>query len=144
MPETVKNVGANVQIRIYIEDKKLGRDFTQVTNWQWNKTYYEGDDEYLGPADVEPWQLPKGAEGSFTIEEANASYVGDIERARSDAERSGQKPKVVITETTINNDGSSSKTTFTKVVLKKKKNAPGKGEKITHEYNFRSAVPKEE
>lgn len=145
MADGNKNLGSSRVIRFYVEDKKLGRDFTNLKNWNWEPTYYEGDDEFLGPSDVEPWQRPKIAQGGCDIEEQDASYVGQVAQAIRDAELAGTKPKVEITEA-INNEGigTTSKVRFRKVVLKFKTAVNGKGEKVIRSLSFRSVLPKEE
>ncbi len=133
MSEPMKNLGADVTIDVFVEDVKLNKDFKNKIKWEVTHEYYEGNDEHLGPAPVEPWQRYKISSFSFSFEEENASRVGAIIQGMDDSTAAGVKPKVVVVETTSNTDGTISKSTYSRCTLQFKKNVPAKGEKVTYD-----------
>ncbi len=145
MSEAVANIGRQLTVSLYIEDRKAGRDFSNMKNWSWSPTYYSGEDEYLGDGEVRPWQQGKGAEGSFSIEESDASFIHQIMQAISDAEIAGQRPKIVLVERTVSTSGGPlGKVTFPNVTLTMDTSQPSKGERKVRNFKFRSSVPRQE
>ncbi len=142
MSTPTANLGVTKKVTIYVEDSNLGRDFVNMTSFSWEPKYVEGDDEYLGESEEEPWQRATGASGAFDIDERDADYCNRLEQALRDAERTGQKPKVRIVERTLSNSGTTSKMTFSNAVLKVKVATGGKNEKIKRSYTWRSSAPK--
>ena len=143
MAENLKTLGANQRVTIFVEGKALSGSYKNITQWSWQPEYYEGEDEYIGKGPVDPWQVPKASSGSFDIEENSGFDVGAIIEAISAAESSGSKPTVRIVEYTDNNDGTTSKASFSGVTLRRKKDNPGKGQKIKHSFTWRGHVPVE-
>lgn len=127
---TIPNLGANVQVLIYVENKRLNRDFKQIKDFSDAPEYYEGADEYLGNGPVEPWQRFKTSKISFSIEESDDGYVSTVLNAIKVAEEAGTRPKIEIVMLTTNNNGTTSKTTYGKVTMRAERSAGGKGEVV--------------
>lgn len=144
MAETTPNRGQSTTIAVYVEKKKLGGDFTRVTNFKAQKDYVEGEDRYLGKTDAEPWQVCTGASGSFDIEETDAALLNGIDSAITAAEVAGQKPDIVIVQRVNNSNGTTAKTTYPKCVVKRSTDVSGQFDKRKHSYTFKSSRPGEE
>ena len=138
MGDTIKNLGRNVTYGLYIDDKKIGKDFKNITDFKYDEEEYEGEDEYLGRSNVSPWGVFKMATGTFNFEEDNAGQIDSIIAAQREAKRAGQKPKIKIVEFTENNDGTTSKVVFTDMNLKFGKSVPAKGDKVKRSCTFRA------
>lgn len=132
MGEPLKNIGRNVKIFVYVEGTKLGRDFKNITKWNVNHEYYEGDDEHLGRGPVRPWKVYKKSTFSFEFEEDNASTCHAVIQSIDDSESNGTRPDVKVVELTENNDGTVSKAVYEFCVIKFSKDASSKGEKIRY------------
>lgn len=144
MSEATANLGRQVTVSVYVEDRKAAV-FKNLKAWNWSKTYYSGEDEYLGDASPKPWQVPKGAEGGGSIEEDDAAATNALMQALADAELTGQRPKVVLVErTTSSSGGPLAKVTFPDATITLDSSSPSKGERKVRALKFRSAVPKEE
>lgn len=133
MGEAIKNLGRNQRVFIYVHGTKLSQDFKNVTKYQVNPEYYEGDDEHIGRSPVRPWKVFKKATFSFSFEEDNASRVHAIITGIDQQELDGVRPEIKIVEFTENNDGTTSKATYGDAVLKFQKTNSGKGEKIVYD-----------
>lgn len=132
MADANKNLGAQVQVGVYVEGKRVGRDFTDILDFHHEDQYYEGDDEYQGPGDVRHWQRYKNTIGSFTLHENNASYIDLLFNAINVATIAGQQPKIVLAKITTNTDGTTSRISWRSVTLKRKFDSNSKGEKVVN------------
>jgi hypothetical protein len=132
MAEPMKNLGDDVSVDVFVEDVKLNKDFKNKIKWEVDHEYYEGNDEHIGGKPVDPWQRYKISNFSFDFEEENASHVAQVIQAVDDAAAAGQKAKIVVVEKTNNTDGTVSKSTYTRCVMKFKKTVSGKGEKVMY------------
>ena len=146
MADQMHNLGAQVTVGVYVETspgklQRLIRDFSEVLQFTYEDKYYEGDDEYLGPGDVEPWQRPKQTEGTFSTNERNALAIEGVLNGLKQNELTGTRPNVMISRTTTNTDGTISKIQWKKCVLKGKFEAPGKGEKNKWMFTWRGVPP---
>jgi hypothetical protein len=130
--EPLKNVGRNDQVFVYVDGTKLNRDFKNITKVNVAPEYYEGNDEHLGRSPVRPWQLFKLAKITFDFEEDNASNVHAIIQGIDVQALNGVRATIQVVVFTQNNDGTTSKATYSDGVLKFNRTNSGKGDKISY------------
>lgn len=137
MPTANLNIGTNTRVVLYLAGKKIARDFTKMRSFQSKPEFDQGSDELISGTFL--WSEYLKSSGSFVIDEENASHVGLFNKAIKDgASRAagGGRPDVVLVVHTTNNDGTSTKVTFTDVSLSWTYDAPGKGLKNFYTYTF--------
>lgn len=117
MAENGPVLGADCAWLLYVENKKLSRDFVNVKSGSAKDENYEGVDEHLNKEDVEPWQRYKMTKGSVELEPDNLGYVWTVRNAIQVVQRAGKKPDIKLVRRVRNGDGSTSEESYKKVVL---------------------------
>ena len=124
-------LGADFKVSIYVENKRVARDFTNVKSCSAKDEYYSGTDEHLDKEDVARWQRYKETKGAIEFEPDNLGYMWAVRKAIQVVERAGQKPNVKLVLQVRNGDGSTSEDSFKDVNLDFGSDAKDRGNRVT-------------